>query len=698
MIITLTILASVVSIYLSACRYFRFHHLKYILHKYKNVRLDYQKALEISRIQVLYDFPYTTELSVSFALFKTYGIPSISRLLAKTNQLAHIETAGRRAEDTSILLAECFLNDLDSSRAQMAIARINYLHSLYKNSISNDDMLYTLSLFILEPIQWAKKYEWRSLVPIEQEARFIYWKEMGERMGIKNIPLTLNDINKWSIDYEVKYMIYSKDNQICGEATLALFLSFYPDCMQKFARKVLISLIDERLRLSMGFEEVPHWIKQVTTRLLRIRAFLLRHCVLPRFYPTSRGQVTPSCPMTKDGRYQRTGYIFEPWYMKETWFNTMLPFIRKQPSSKYKSHGFRTEELGPEKFSGLDTQVSFRIDLASQHVNNRIEQENKNAWGSTFDLNKHMIGPQNLSGKSVFDISPLNGIISAGSKKQLTVIFSPDHDSDFFSDLVHITISEQPVKLEFRLRGSGRQNTMYIRPLDNANVIQKSLLPNISDAVTMQMQTIDPNEKGLPNNIVVILCAQMVNGKYVPAQRELMIGCAGITTGSKRNGEYTFDNLKDINTEGFNIDNPKSSVEMGCAGITTGSKRNGEYTFDNLKDINTEGFNIDNPKSSVEMGTEKAVKITWTPPSSFDINEACRATITVTTKGDISRTWRVILVGYVDSTSSADKRSSRVTKNRQTLAASTRSHASTVGTNQRLPIQQENTIDNNNTT
>jgi hypothetical protein len=46
----------------------------------------------------------------------------------------------------------------------------------------------------------------------------------------------------------------------------------------------------------------------------------------------------------------------------------------------------------------------------------------------------------------------------------------------------------QPIKLEFRLRGSGRQNTMYVRPLDNANVVQKSLVPSISDAVTMQMQ------------------------------------------------------------------------------------------------------------------------------------------------------------------------------------------------------------------
>jgi hypothetical protein len=94
---------------------------------------------------------------------------------------------------------------------------------------------------------------------------------------------------------------------------------------------------------------------------------------------------------------------------------------------------------------------------------------------------------------------------------------------------------------------------MFIRPLDNANVVQKSLLPSINDAVTAQMQATgerrceksvthsggqlffsDPNEKAMPNNIVVLLCAQMVQGKYVPAQRELMIGCAAVSSGSKR--------------------------------------------------------------------------------------------------------------------------------------------------------------------
>ncbi|UJR27619.1 hypothetical protein I4U23_008900 [Adineta vaga] len=356
-VFTLTLCLLLLCTYLLTCRYFRFRRLKYIFDRYSHTALDYHTGLEISQLTCFWEMPYLTGLSISFALFKTYGIPSVSRLLVQTDQLARLDIAGRRAEDTGVLLAECFENDLDSSRARMALARINYLHNMYRNRISNDDMLYTLSLFVFEPCRWAERFDWRSLTTIEIEARFIFWKEMGARMSIENIPLTMKELEDWSVDYEIKHMIYSKDNQICGEATLALLLSVYPKCLQKFVRKVLISLIDERLRLSMGFEEPSNWIKQLTLLLFRFRAFLLLHCALPRIYPDNYGQASKFCPMTEKNRYQRTGYFFEPWYVKETWFNQIFLFHGKRPSSKYRSEGFKVEELGPEKFAGKGVEI-----------------------------------------------------------------------------------------------------------------------------------------------------------------------------------------------------------------------------------------------------------------------------------------------------------------------------------------------------
>jgi len=356
-IFTFALFTLLLSSYLSLCRYFRFRRLKSILLKYNHVQLDYRTAQDIVLQSATFDMPYITTISLSFALFRTYGIPSIAHLLVQTNQLAQLDTAGRRAEDTVVLLSECLLHKLDSYRARMSLSRINYLHGLYGNRISNDDMLYTLSLFILEPIRWIKKYEWRSLSSIEEQARFFYFQELGIRMNIKNIPSTLIEIEQWANDYEIKNMIYSKDSEICGEVTLGLMLAQYPKCMQSFIRKALLSLVDERLRLSMGFEKAPNWIKWLTILLFNIRAILLQHCTLPRIYPDDYGQGPTSCPLNKYGRYQRTNYLFQPWYVKETWLNQMFSFTSSKPGCKYQSQGFKVEELGPQKLAGKGIEV-----------------------------------------------------------------------------------------------------------------------------------------------------------------------------------------------------------------------------------------------------------------------------------------------------------------------------------------------------
>lgn len=113
-----------------------------------------------------------TVLSLSFALFKTYAIPSISSVLCKSNELGSAKNAGRRAEDTTVVIGE-FVNGggLDSERGTAALARMNFLHGRYGNLITREDKLYTLSLFIFEPALFIEKYEWRPLTPLEAQAR-----------------------------------------------------------------------------------------------------------------------------------------------------------------------------------------------------------------------------------------------------------------------------------------------------------------------------------------------------------------------------------------------------------------------------------------------------------------------------------------------------------------------------------------------
>jgi hypothetical protein len=109
------------------------------------------------------------EATLLTGVHRTYGIPSISKLLCETQQLGKVEYAGRRYADTGILITEFLAHSPTSERANSALARMNYLHGRYQKAgkISNDDLLYTLSLFVLEVERWVGLYEWRSLTSLE---------------------------------------------------------------------------------------------------------------------------------------------------------------------------------------------------------------------------------------------------------------------------------------------------------------------------------------------------------------------------------------------------------------------------------------------------------------------------------------------------------------------------------------------------
>lgn len=68
-----------------------------------------------------------------------------------------LETTSKRAADTSVLLTNMVIGRPGSRRAIQAVARTRFLPAAYRKhgQISDDDMLYTLSLFVLKPIRWV---------------------------------------------------------------------------------------------------------------------------------------------------------------------------------------------------------------------------------------------------------------------------------------------------------------------------------------------------------------------------------------------------------------------------------------------------------------------------------------------------------------------------------------------------------------
>ena len=223
-----------------------------------------------------YEFSWDIEKALEFALFRTYAVPSISGLLSRTGAFA--DTTRKRYDDTELLLSEIAEKGQDSDRGRAAMARINDMHGRYR--ISNDDMLYVLSTFVVEPVRWLARFGKRPMTPIEIEASVHYYRALGEKMKITEIPEGFEAFEVYQQEYERAHFRFHVTNAEIGSLTRDLLLSMYlPKWLVRHARPAVHALCDQPLRRAMGFPEPPQWLETFLTKGLRTRAALLR--ILP---------------------------------------------------------------------------------------------------------------------------------------------------------------------------------------------------------------------------------------------------------------------------------------------------------------------------------------------------------------------------------------------------------------------------------
>ena len=357
-----------------------------------------EHAFYIQQIIGELEFPFTFEKALQFALFRTYGIPSISKLLVETRQFSEQATSTKRYTDTTVLIREFAGYHPESMRSIDAVARMNYIHSQYQKSgkILDDDMLYTLSLFAAEPVRWIDKYEWRKLEDFEKCALGTYWKAMGDAMGISYEKLKsggergegwtdglewLEEVIEWAEGYEKRYMVPDENNRQIAEHTVAILLWGIPETLKPFGKKVVSTLMDERLRIAMKyvscdlnkfriysrlmllfrFEKPPAVFFPLVTTLLTVRKLLIRFFFLPR--PFFLRAHSPTDEPSKEGRYHMQTWDTVPWYVKPSFWNRWckvqswsswimgLP-IPGDGGDKFWPNGYKIHEVGPEAMRG----------------------------------------------------------------------------------------------------------------------------------------------------------------------------------------------------------------------------------------------------------------------------------------------------------------------------------------------------------
>lgn len=231
--------------------------------------VDYE---EVVRIVAHHEFPWDVQQALSFALFRTYAVPRIGRLLFETGQFT--TDTQRRHDDTVLILDTIASDGMESASGRAAVRRMNDMHGSY--AIDNDDMRYVLSTFVVMPSRWIESYGWRAGTDAEQLASVRYYQRLGHLMGIKDIPSTFAEFAGLMDSYERDHFGHDVGARAVAEATLDLFGSFYPWVPRRLMRTFSLSIMEPHLCAAFGFRRPPAPAVRASRAALKLRAIVVR--------------------------------------------------------------------------------------------------------------------------------------------------------------------------------------------------------------------------------------------------------------------------------------------------------------------------------------------------------------------------------------------------------------------------------------
>ncbi|KQY58634.1 L-aspartate oxidase [Aeromicrobium sp. Root495] len=235
-------------------------------------RLDPETQYEqIMRIVAKREFPWDFQQALSFALFRTYAVPTIGRLLAATDQFeGHTQ---KRHDDTVLVLDTVLSEGMESRPGRSAVRRMNQMHGSY--DISNEDMLYVLCAFVVMPVRWVEQHGYRPLSEREVLADVRYYQRLGRLMNITGMPEDYAGFERLLDQIEARRFAYDPGGRAVADSTLGLFVEFYPRPVRPFMGLFSKALMDDHLLRAFGYSVPPRWVREAAHRSLELRGRLL---------------------------------------------------------------------------------------------------------------------------------------------------------------------------------------------------------------------------------------------------------------------------------------------------------------------------------------------------------------------------------------------------------------------------------------
>lgn len=241
--------------------------------------LDDERIVDLTT-NWLYANPLLYTLTYVLVFLRQAAIPGIAEILDRDGRGPTVRDPRRRNADTLGYFGVWFRHGYRSARGQRAIERVNAMHARFP--ISQEQYRYVLATQMFEPARLLTLVGARPLTTTENQARFVFWRNLGQRLGIEDIPATSDELYAWMLDYEREHGRYTAAaGRIAGALRGEWVRRQLPTPLRPLGRSALDALIEPDLATTLGIDQ-PNFA---------VRAFV--HTTI-RGYLTVLSEYTPS--------------------------------------------------------------------------------------------------------------------------------------------------------------------------------------------------------------------------------------------------------------------------------------------------------------------------------------------------------------------------------------------------------------------
>ncbi len=256
--------------------------------------------------EVRYGLPPILGAFYTISFVRQVAVPSIGRILYRGGGAPAITDVRKRNDDTLVFFGELFAHGAASARGGATIDRMQEIHGLFP--ITQDDYRYVLCTIMDQPICTAEVLGYQALSWAEREGWFRFWQAIGERMGITDIPPTLDAAVALSRAYEAEHWAPTTGGRAVADSVIEDYVARYlPRPLVPFGVRAFHALLGADNRRAHGIPD-PHPLLERAVRA-GLRTFLRVRRVLPDPQPRSAadtfGQAYGgACPHLADVGYK----------------------------------------------------------------------------------------------------------------------------------------------------------------------------------------------------------------------------------------------------------------------------------------------------------------------------------------------------------------------------------------------------------